>query len=221
MTQSKTQTGRYLYFLNGDPAPVDERWERSSLEEGGWQIKSVRKAGDVSLEVNATEVGERINQFQVCWKTGDELPIHASYQLNGDVLAVTRTEGAGVGLDTKVTAPSGLTLLFPLMRIFVGPVIENLLSGGGEGTIILPSIADPQDRVSLLALQKSVRTARVLDAEDRLQREGETITCWRCEYLGDQYTAGNEFWLAPDGLLQRYRWQQGENQLWDVWLQRD
>lgn len=217
---AKAQTGRYLYFLNGEPAPVEEHWERRPLAESAWQIKSARSFGDTLLQVDATETGRRIEQFQVCWQSGDELPIQASYQLNDDVLAISRTEGSGTGTDTQVAAPSGLTLLFPLMRIFVGPVIENFLSAGGEGTVVLPSIADPQDRASLLTMQESVRSARLLDAEDQLQRDGETITCRRCEYLGDQYTAGSEFWLAPDGLLQRYRWQQSENQLWDVWLQR-
>jgi hypothetical protein len=39
-----------------------------------------------------------------------------------------------------------------------------------------------------------------------------------CEYQGDQYAAGTQFWLDEDDLLLRYTWQQSPAQFWDVRL---
>jgi hypothetical protein len=116
---------------------------------------------------------------------------------------------------------SSRPLLFPLMRIFTGPLIARLLQLGGTGNVILPDINDPGDGGRLLRPLNTQRWARVVDNDALLSRDGLQLKCRCCEYTGDQYGAGSHFWLGEDDLLLRYQWQQSSDQHWDVWLQRD
>ena len=106
------------------------------------------------------------------------------------------------------------------MRIYAGPLIARLLAMGGQGAVLLPFIGDPADEERLLRPQVSQRQASVLENDVELQLGGADFRCRVCEYSGDQYAPGTRFWLAEDDLLVRYRWQQAQDQQWDVWLQR-
>ena len=214
------QTGRYLYQLNGEPAPVQEFWSRQQHSDGSVCITSGRRAGAVAIDTEAREVAQRIESFSAQWREEGGRELDVDYDLQEQVLHVTRREGANV--QTKqIDCSAEHTLLFPLMRICVGPVLESLLAAGGNGCVILPEISVATDSEQLFEPRFSERRAEVVASEVPQDASGTSRNCRRCLYLGDQYDQQASFWLGEDHLLERYQWRQDAERLWDVTLYRD
>ncbi|MEH6568269.1 MAG: hypothetical protein V7709_04280 [Halioglobus sp.] len=223
MLSQAMRSGSYRYLLNGEPTQVLESWDIEGDLAAQCQISSRRAAPGLEIVVDAQLSGGKVQNFNVVWHAGPTETVCARYQLFEDELVVVwrglgcdEDERTEISLDAATVQP----ILFPLMRIFTGPLINCLLEAGGEGNIVLPDISDPANKPRLLRPQFSVRRATVVDAESILYSHGEERPCRRCEYTGDQYTAGSYFWLGADGLLERYQWQQSADLHWDVWLER-
>ncbi len=220
--------GSYRYLLNGQPTDVLESWEIEGQWNTDCRVSSRRLAPGVEIEVTATLSRGVVQSFDTQWRSGlspadTAGTVSARYQLRDDQVLV-RWCGAGSDGEELVElahdANKPPALLFPLMRIFTGPLITRLLERGGVGDVVLPSIGDPADTPNLLRPQCSERTARVVAQEQLQCADGVERLLRRCEYTGDQYTSGSYFWLGEDEVLERYQWQQSPDLLWDVWLQR-
>ena len=61
--------GEYRYLLNGEPAPVEERWRIQSLEGDHRQITSERMAPGIRIDVSATEQAGSVSQCQIAWQS--------------------------------------------------------------------------------------------------------------------------------------------------------
>lgn len=221
MSTSFTDNGVYHYLLNGQATRIREHWQRHRQPSGEWLVTSGRSAPGVNIEVEARVTGGLVTDFEVLWQAGERPELRAQYTLLDSAIEVVRTKGAvteheAISLDSEKSA----ALLSPLMRIYAGPLIARLLAMGGQGAVVLPFIGDPADEERLLRPQVSQRQASVLEEDVELQLGGADFRCRVCEYSGDQYAPGTRFWLAEDDLLVRYRWQQAQDQQWDVWLQR-
>jgi len=216
------QSGSYCYLLNGEAAAIDERWQRHRLSPGAWRVTGSRRAGGIEIAVSALEAGGIVSRFEVAWRAGAG-GLWAAYTLLGDRVAVSRRSGTGPARSESIPFPpdTGAPLLSPLLRVFTGPLIARLLERGGNGLVVLPSIADPADSGTLLRPLASERRARLVQDDAELSIAGVPTPCRRCEYLGDQYGPGTQFWLGPDDTLLRYQWRQSPDQLWDVWLEPD
>jgi hypothetical protein len=217
-------SGSYQYSLNGKPTEVRETWSLEGDLPGECRITSTRAASGINISVTALVLHGAVQNFSVQWCTGSAENISAHYELRGDRPIVTRRgmgdteeEKIEVAVETLNQAP----LLFPLMRIFTGPLIARLLAHDSGGTIVLPDINDPADELKLLTPLVSERSAKLVGEELIAATDGEEQLCRRCEYSGGQYTADSHFWLADDNLLERYQWQQSIDLFWDVRLQRD
>jgi hypothetical protein len=222
MRASVEENGTYLYLLNGEPTGIQEHWQRRQLAPGEWRISSTRRAPGVEIAVVAKLVDGLVTGFSVEWR-GEGTRMQADYALLADRVRVERchsgaaTESMDIPFPDETLAP----LLSPLMRIFAGPLIARLLDKGEPANVVVPFIADVALSEKLLSPVVSERSARLIEANATLASGEETIPCRRCEYLGDQYGPGTEFWLGDDELLLRYRWRQAPQQHWDVWLRRN
>jgi hypothetical protein len=216
-----SDSGVYHYLLNGQATPVREHWRRHRQAAGEWLVTSGRSAPGVNIEVEAQMTEGLVTQFEVLWWADDRPELRAHYTAQDGAVEVVRTQGAVTERErVSLGSSKAAVLLSPLMRIYAGPLIARLLAMGGHGAVLLPSIGDPADEERLLRPQISQRQARVLENDVELHLGGADFRCRVCEYIGDQYAPGTRFWLAEDDLLVRYQWQQAQDQLWDVWLQR-
>ncbi|MCB1688680.1 MAG: hypothetical protein KDI33_09355 [Halioglobus sp.] len=220
MTLSKKQSGKYLYNLNGELAPVDEYWCREGFGDGSVRVSSGRRAGAVAIDVEALEVERCIQSFSAQWREQGGREVSVDYALHPQAVRVVRREGAVVR-EEELDCTTGKTLLFPLMRIYVGAVIEGLLAAGGSGCVVLPEIGVASDSLQLFEPRFSERRAELVISEVLQDSSGEERTCRRCRYLGDQYDEDASFWIGEDHLLERYQWRQDAARLWDVTLVRD
>ncbi|MEH6592800.1 MAG: hypothetical protein V7746_21210 [Halioglobus sp.] len=215
-------SGSYRYLLNGRPTRVEESWQYEGELAGECSISSRRAAPGVEIEVTAQMCKGKALHFDALWRGDSTGTVTAHYRQWGDRLSV-KCLGGGSDREEVIEIlhepENSEPLLFPLMRIFTGPLIARLLEQGGKGCIILPSIANPAASELLLRPQISERTARIIEEDKLLFEDGSEVLCRCCEYTGDQYAAGSRFWLGPDNILQRYQWQQTADQHWDVWLQ--
>ena len=132
------------------------------------------------------------------------------------VLLVMDSLGVGAAPDAAGFGDAGADTLGHIADYCARP-----LEQGGRGVVVLPFIGNPALTSRLLLPVSSERQARVLETDAELELAGASVRCRRCEYLGDQYGPGTEFWLAEDKLLLRYQWRQSPQQHWDIWLQRD
>lgn len=221
MRASLEDTGSYQYLLNGVPMDIEESWRRRQQAPGEWSISSQRIAGGVEIAVEASVVAGLVTGFVVTWQDGS-VTLRADYTLLADRVRVARSRNGSdmQSLDIPVRSGEPAPLLSPLMRIFAGPLIAQLLARAGEGAVLVPAIGDPGATQTLLTPLLSERSARVVADSVSLESDGIAHNCRLCEYRGDQYGPGTEFWLGEDNLLLRYRWRQSSGQQWDVWLRR-
>ncbi|MEH6580340.1 MAG: hypothetical protein V7754_00285 [Halioglobus sp.] len=215
-------SGSYQYLLNGRPAPVEESWRYEGDLAGECRIFGQRVAIGVEIEVSALMCQGKVLQFDTLWRGNSAGIITAHYRQRDDGLSVNwsgagsdREEVIEIRHETEDSEP----LLFPLMRIFTGPLIARLVEQGGAGRVILPNIENPAAPEVLLRPQVSERKASIIEEDKLTFGDGSEVLCRCCEYTGDQYSADSRFWLGPDDMLQRYQWQQTVDQRWDVWLQ--
>lgn len=222
MPASAEENGAYQYLLNGEPTGIEENWQRRQLAPAEWRIRSSRRAPGVEIAVVARLVEGLVEEFSVEWR-GEGPRLRADYALLADRVRVERSHGGAAteSMDIPVPEDTRKPLLSPLMRIFTGPLISRLLDKGGPANVVVPFIADAAVSEKLLSPVISERSARLIEANATLVSGEGTIPCRRCEYLGDQYGPGTEFWLGDDDLLLRYRWRQSPQQQWDVWLRRN
>jgi hypothetical protein len=217
------RSGSYCYLLNGEPTQVVESWELDGDLATRCQVSSRRAAPGMAIVVDAQLSDGKVQHFNAVWHGESAETVSARYQLLDDGLVVA-WRGLGCDADERIETPLDTDtvkpLLFPLMRIFTGPLITRLLELGGEGNIVLPNIIDPANTSCLLRPQFSARRAAVIEHETTLYSGGEERVCRRFEYTGDQYTPDSRFWLGADDILERYQWQQSADMHWDVWLRR-
>jgi hypothetical protein len=222
MPPDASAQGSYQYLLNGEATQVTERWSRQQQADGRCLLSSNRCAPGIDIDVQALLLGGLVKQCDVMWRAADGFTVQAGYVLGGRRLSVSRRqERADVETLEFDLGSEDDALLSPLMRIYAGPVIARLLDAGGQGTVVVPAIGDPVDRDGLLRPAIGLRQARLLQDEVEISMAGNTVSCRLCEYTGDQYGPGTQFWLGEGGLLLRYEWRQSPQQLWQVNLQPD
>lgn len=217
-------SGRYHYLLNGQATKVDESWSIEGELATQCKVSSLRYAPGVEIEVSAQLSGGVVQHFTADWRSDSAKTLSVQYLLEPDRVLVSRRAARSAKqevIEVRLESVSSQSLLFPLMRIFTGPLIARLLELGGAGTVILPDINDPANTGQLLRPLSTQRRAMLIGDEVLLSPDGVALQCRCVEYIGDQYAAGSRFWLAQDDLLVRYQWQQSDHRQWDVWLQRD
>lgn len=198
-------SGVYHYYLNGELTTIVEPWQ---ISENGQNtiIRSVRNAKDYQTSISAVAHVNKDN-FQVLrattvWDcTAEGQSVHKEY-----------------GFDKASDEFRGQEFIFfPLLRIFMGPVLDYLGANGGQGDVLIPYIKDPSDHDQLLKPEITQRRAISL-AKGVEEVDGKSITVQKYDYRGDQYENGSVFSVDEHCVLARYQWQQSETLKWDVRL---
>lgn len=211
--------GEYRYLLNGEATAITETWTRQALPGGQHRITSRRSAPGVEITVDAVLGRGLVTSCVITWQS-DGTSVQADYVWRENTLDCLRLlDGSPVNEQQVACEQGDLLLLFPLMRIFTGPLITRLLDNGGTGQVVVPDIRHVNDSDGLLRPLLSQRKAHLLEEGVALDIDGETMPCRLCEYTGEQYGSGSKFWVGECETLLRYQWQQGPGQHWDVWLE--
>ena len=215
---SVPSSGSYVYRRDGDVAPITETFSFEETGEG-CLTRSTRDAPSFGTRIEALAWSDapfsaRIERFEVTsWRDGVRVP--ASYSREGTRVTVERE--AAVGETAWSLLASADTLLYPLMRVFLGPLILAA-ARRGNATVVLPSILDPADAVAWLSPISEIRTARLMSkGETPLGGSGPSAD--RYQFLTSRYDADSSFWIDSSGQLVRYSFPEPSGALWDVRLE--
>lgn len=145
----------------------------------------------------------------------------------GDVHGGTDPATVGGPDDGFVTSLPEGARLFPLLRVFSGPVVmacaAATVADGAGVTVVVPDVRDPSKTDEFLAPVIDVRTARNVGTEDvvveRTESADEVEPATVFRYFGGSYDEdGAEVVVDAGGLLRRYAWDQPGAGFWDVRL---
>jgi hypothetical protein len=195
---------------------VEEGWCIAQGAGDHLLCKSWRRAPGVEIQADAQLNDGMPVSCELGWFGAQDIKV--SYRLAGTQWNIERSINGSAVKHFVLDAQKATHLLFPLMRIYTGPLIARILQLGGEAHVVVPDITEPDNSNNLLKPRCSSRKARLLDAAAELELDGKLYLCRQCEYTGDQYEAGSLFWLGNNNRLLRYCWQQGKDQQWEVSL---
>ncbi|MEH6586114.1 MAG: hypothetical protein V7720_06120 [Halioglobus sp.] len=219
MNDLLVNSGRYLYFLNGELTKVEESWQCEPKADGRLCVRSTRKVPGLTISVVAWIDAGVVTAFELGWDAGDATVIEASYALQADSVEYSRSLGGTVTHPNSVISGEHVSpVLYPLMRVFTGSVIRQLATDGGSCAVLVPSVSQPDNPKSLLLPDITKRRVVDLGDCDLQQIDGATIQCSLWQFIGGQYGADARFWLDESNHLQRYCWRQDETRQWDVRL---
>jgi hypothetical protein len=218
--------GRYHYSCDGRDMPVQDSWQLGRDSRGRRLLISQRLVGDAGfgIEVRAFLAAGLVNECRVRWRDQvDE--VNARYKLQP-------AEGAsaqfGDPIEAHWTGPNGPQqtllegggrLLFPLMRIFMGPLLFKLSQFADGCEVVTPDIVDPSQRGKLLAPRVSHRLARLLAGDAASQGAhdlGADVSAYI--YQGDEAERDAHCYVDKRGLLVGYDWPSSSGRLWQVRL---
>jgi len=218
--------GRYHYSCDGREMPVQDSWQLGHDSEGRRTLVSRRLVGDqgYGIEVSAILCAGLVHECHVHWRDEtDEVGAH--YRLNSP-------QGHGPRLGDEIEAswkgPNGPQqarlqgenrLLFPLMRVFMGPLLKTLVQHEKGLEVVSPDIVDPSQRGKLLSPRVSHRSARTMVGElasQRAQDMGPDISGFI--YQGDEAERDAHCYVDSRSLLVGYDWPSSTGRLWQVRL---
>ncbi len=196
--------GSYVYFLNGEQMDIREGWQVRPAPPGRL-IRSERSAYGTTLSVDAVETGGRLTRFDVRYRAG-ATDIRAWYEVDGQEVRVQRLVNGRE--EYRHVRTEALFIVSPIMRVFTGGVIRQLVALGQPGCVLVPWLFDPAQAERFLLPHFDTRSARLLEKDGAMDVY---------EYIGEQYDANARFWVDARSILARYNWQQGDKS-WDVRL---
>lgn len=218
--------GRYYYSCDGREMPVQDSWQLGEDDDGHRILISQRLVGEegFGMEARARLSDGLVSECHVRWR--DEVDeVEARYRLR------TSPDGApqlGDDIEADWTGPNGPQqaqvagrgrLLFPLMRIFMGPLLLKLERFREGLEVVTPDIVDPSQRGKLLAPRISHRSARPMAgdaATQGAQELGADISAYI--YQGDEAERDVHCYVDGRGLLVGYDWPSSTGRLWQVRL---
>jgi len=218
--------GRYQYSCDGRVMPVQDDWQLGRDEVGRQLLVSRRHVGEqgLGMEVRALLDAGLVTECRVTWR--DEVDeVNAHYRLLPESDSTPRM---GDAIEAEWTGPNGLQrsalegdnrLLFPLMRIFMGPLLWRLCDMEFGCEVVAPDIVDPSQRGKLLAPRVSHRRAARMAGDANIQGVhdlGPDITVF--SYQGDEAERDAHCFVDQRALLVGYDWPSSTGRLWQVRL---
>lgn len=226
-----SEQGCYRYLLNGQLQAISEPWVKAQNSEGQSLIHSARfiESLDAALLVtqqqqlplsSAQNLSAQAGFYsEIRWRQTGQTDISVLYQFcqHQRQLQLSRVDDTGLS-NSQFHRPEPF-LYFPLLRVFSGPLIQQLALGGPLPTLV-PDINNPANRAMLLHPTESQRCAQ-LQAEERIELDGQTYPAQRYRYQSERYQPEDDaaFWTDNKGLLLKYGWQQNPQQFWQVELE--
>ena len=196
--------GVYRYIVGGATV-VLEPWEISQEDADTWDITVDRIAESGPKLSLKAKVGPQGSFFSFAFAPdgGNDAVATAQYRTGKNGIEYRSPPD-----DKWRCQASANYLFFPLMRLWMGPLVSTLAKRGWPAPVMVPSIKDPDDLECLFAPLSSQRKA----IEDP-SRAGIFL------YEGGEYAAPIEVEIDPSGLMQRYQWQPRDSQLWECRLE--
>ena len=215
-TETLTASGEYVYFCNGEQQAITEPW--TIHKRGDAQIvRSRRLAADYGVAITAITLAEADGNTQAAlvWQSSannQDLRREVSIDLASDLFSYQLDDG-----DIRLVETTAAYRLFPLMRIYMGEVLDHLVTLDGPGNLLIPNIKDPSDTATLLTPELTERRA-VLVKSTSVDIDGRAVPAKLYDYTGDQYESGSCFYVDERGVLLKYTWRQSGDADWDVTL---
>jgi hypothetical protein len=221
-------SGVYVYFLNEQPTGVTESWSIHRLPDDSYCTRAerdARAAFGTTIRVEAfsqtplaTDDLQRFTVTQYNANHAATSDVRAEYLFANQTAIVTRSVNGQVMPSEELSLPAN-TVVSPLMRVFLGPVIRQVLAhGNGQPVpVLVPSLEQMLDPETLLRPLFDFRQAALLGTED-IEVDGRWLPARRFQYLSNHYDAESQFWLDETDLLLRYRFVQSSEQIWDTRL---
>ncbi|WP_444929898.1 hypothetical protein ACJJIF_19290 [Microbulbifer sp. SSSA002] len=218
--------GRYHYSCDGREMPVQDSWQLGDDEQGRRSLISRRLVGEqgFGIEVFASLDGGLVSECEVYWR--DEVDeVSAHYKL---IPEDGKRPALGDDIEVCWTGPNGpqhlnlegeQRLLFPLMRVFMGPVLSRLVQHERGLEVVSPDIVDPSQRGKLLSPRVSHRTAKPMVGDvsgQKAQELGADICAYI--YQGDEAERDAHCYVDSRSLLVGYDWPSSTGRLWQVRL---
>lgn len=200
-------SGEYHYFENGELRNIVEPWAIALGAGGELLVSSQRRVADVGIviAVEAALVGGRCRRAEISWRQND-IERLAQYRFQDGRLYELVCNGE------VQTVEFGFDYFFPLMRVFTGPLLKNILRGGAAH-VLVPWIKDPSREDLLLTADVSERAVEYVG---RKQVNGAELDL--LQYNGGQYEQAAQCLLATGAWLQSYTWQMSDDSIWEVRL---
>ncbi|MFT5576750.1 MAG: hypothetical protein ACI89D_002279 [Bermanella sp.] len=199
--------GEYQYFENGEVRNITEPWAISIGPDGEVLVASQRRVGDagIVIGVEAALVRGRCQRAEFSWRQNGAAR-QSTYYFEGGRLCELLCDG--------VVQPhvSGFDYFFPLMRVFTGPLLNNMRQGH-SAHVLVPWIKDTSQQDMLFTADVSERS---VEHVGRRQVHGGEVDL--LEYNGGQYEQAANCVLAGGAWLQAYSWRMNEGSLWEVRL---
>jgi hypothetical protein len=221
-------SGVYVYFLNEQPTGVTEPWSIHRLPDSSYCTRverDARAAFGMTILVEAFSrtwlATDDLQRFTVAQSNANHAATsegRAEYLFSNKTVIVTRSVNSQVMPSEELSLPEN-TVVSPLMRVFLGPVIRQVLAHGkGQPVpVLVPSLEQMLDPETLLRPLFDARQAAMLGAEN-VEVDGRLLPARRYQYLSKHYDAESQFWLDENDLLLRYRFVQSSEQVWDTRL---
>jgi hypothetical protein len=221
-------SGNYAYFLNDQPTGVTEPWCIHHLSDGSYCTRverDARAAFGTTILVEAHSqtpfASDSLQRFvvqQYNERNAATADVRAEYIFNSQAVTVTRTINGHAVADETIALPDN-TVVSPLMRVFLGPVILQVWQrGGGQPVpVLVPSLEQILNPAMLLRPLFDARQAALLGTEE-IELAGQSIVARRFQYLSNHYDTDSQFWLDEHGVLLRYFFPQSPTQSWDTRL---
>lgn len=214
--------GTYLYFLNGEPTGITEKFNVETLPDGSTVAISERNTSiyGTMLYANAEQLGETFKHFEIQItneNNAEVADVHAIYKFSENTLYFTRTRNGKTVNDEIIKLPENC-VIFPLMRVFQGQTILQVARNQAVTTVLVPDIQNPNDAENLLCPTFDERTAQNLGKEAIAFYEPESISIEAnlYQYLSEHYDEQSKFWIDDNGLLVAYRFAQSADKIWEV-----
>ena len=222
-------SGQYAYSCNGEAQAIHESWSVFGEPDSRLRIVSERSAdsgqsrlhADGLYRLTATESARsfRLRNYE------PELVELAFSNSDGEVTATYQALDGRLRLQRSVNAKEIFPAtvmesipLFPLLRIFTGPIVRKLHALGEFAAVCVPDIRPGRNLDSLLTPLISQRRARLLQ-RGRKEIDGRPIGADCFEYRGGEYPPGTLFWVDDHDVLLGYEWKNPDNETWQVQLQ--
>ena len=178
--------------------------------------------GWLSVEalLDGTDISTQVTHFTACWQSAsEEAPKLATYDRDDNQLFVETFGITSEHAKERLTLPHD-TLMLPLMRIFLGPLITSMVfEHGGEGHVMVPTL-DDVNAPTLFSPNLSERKASLVAEELSLAIGNRNLRAHLYKFVGGNYGEESAFWIDPvTQMLLRYEFVHPEDgSRWQVEL---
>ncbi len=214
--------GTYHYWTNGTQSDITESFRIYAADAADTVIESFRHTETFGshIKVIAHYQSNLLTHFNVAWQNDSPNAVKfasAHYQFNSNEIVVHR-DLDGQEFHERLPKPQVFAVL-PLLRIFTGKAIRSTfeLGRGQRLPVLVPNIKDPNDKVQLLALELSLRSAAQL-GQEKITIEDKEYSADIFNFTGGNYDQTAKFWVAENDVLLKYEWQQSPELFWEVKL---